>query len=96
MTQLFAVTRSRGPRWNAAGGLEAQPGWRGHADFMDALHAEGFVLLAGPLEGTSEALLIVRAASPAEIEARLAGDPWNDGLLSTTRIAPWTLRLGAL
>ena len=54
MPQLFAVTRSFGPGWNPSLPLEQQQDWRVHADFMNALKAEGFVLLGGPLLGTSE------------------------------------------
>ncbi len=51
--------------------------------------------LAGPLEGTGEVLLVFRAPSPDEIDRRLAADPWTrSGILSTTRIARWDLRLG--
>jgi len=68
-----------------------------HADFMNALVKEGFVLLGGPLESTSDVLLVIRADSPEEIENRLAADPWSEmALLRTTRMMPWTLRLGSL
>lgn len=94
---LFAVIRSRGPAWDASRSLEGQEGWEAHALFMDALEAEGFVVLGGPLEGTSDALLVMRANSSEEIVSRLSTDPWTtSGHLRTTRIDPWTLRLGAL
>ncbi|MHB8530165.1 MAG: YciI family protein [Caulobacteraceae bacterium] len=92
---LFAVTRAYGASFRPGLPLEAQADWPAHAAFMDGLEAEGFARLAGPLEGTGEALIIVRAASAEEIESRLAGDPWTaNGTLVTRRIAPWTLRVG--
>ena len=97
MPTLFAVIRSRGSGWDASLPLEGQKDWDAHATFMDDLEREGFVILAGPLEGTADALLVIRAESPTAIDARLAADPWTvSGLLRTTRIAPWTLRLGSL
>ena len=94
--KLFAVIRKRGRDWQASLPLEAQQDWPAHASFMDALEAEGFVVLAGPLETTSEALIVVRANSGGEVEDRLAEDPWTrTGLLQTTKIAEWTLRIGA-
>lgn len=97
MRKLFAVTRTRGAAWNYALPLEQQEDWPVHADFMNALHAEGFVLLGGPLEGTSDALLIIRAKDAHEIHARLSGDCWtNKELLRIKHIVPWTLRLGSL
>jgi uncharacterized protein YciI len=95
--RLFAVWRTRGPAWDESQPLEGQRHWTEHAAFMDALVEEGFVALGGPLEGTRDALLVVRASDEAEIVERLAPDPWTpDGLLTTTRIAPWRIRLGTL
>jgi uncharacterized protein YciI len=97
MPQLFAVTRSFGAGWNPSLPLEQQQDWRVHADFMNALKAEGFVLLGGPLLGTSEVLLIIRAGDEEAIRARLAGDCWAaKDLLRITRIVLWNLRLGSL
>lgn len=94
---LFAVTRTRGSAWREGRSLEEQPDWAGHAAFMNGLAREGLVVLGGPLDGTSEVLLIFRAQSPDEIRARLAGDPWAiQELLHVTRVLPWTLRLGVL
>jgi hypothetical protein len=77
--------------------MEAQEGWRSHADFMNGLEKDGFVLLGGPLEGTPDVLLIVRAGDEAEIRNRLSADPWSQqDILPIARISPWTLRLGSL
>ena len=97
MKPLFAVTRARGPAWDHSRPLEGQPEWPAHATFMNGLKAEGFVVLGGPLEGTSEVLLIVRAENEAEVRSKLAADPWSaSDLLRVARTAPWTLRLGSL
>ena len=97
MTDLFAVIRTRGARWNDAEPLEGQEGWRGHAEFMNGLATDGFVVLGGPLRGTRDVLLIVRADNEQQVEARLAADCWTvKDLLRTREITPWELRLGAL
>ena len=95
--KLFAVLRSRGPAFDSAQPLEQQQGWSDHAAFMNGLVSEGFVVIGGPLEGTSEVLLIVRARDESEARSRLAEDPWSRrDLLRLERVAPWTLRLGSL
>jgi hypothetical protein len=77
--------------------MEAQTGWAAHAVFMNALQDDGFVVLGGPLEGTSDVLLIIRADEPQQIHARLAADPWTaNDLLRIARVMPWNLRLGSL
>ena len=97
MERLFAVLRSRGPAWDDSKPLEGQVDWAGHAAFMDVLFEERFAALVGPLEGTRDALLILRASSMSEILDRLASDPWStNGLLITTQVSPWHLRLGSL
>jgi uncharacterized protein YciI len=97
MQRVFVVLRSRGPAWDDSKPLEGQAEWTAHAAFMDALHAEGFAVLVGPLDGTRDALLVLRASGSREIEERLAADPWStNGLLVTRQISPWTLRLGSL
>lgn len=97
MDQLFAVFRRRGAGWIDGQPLDGQPDWTPHAAFMNALAADGFVLLGGPLEGTGEVLLIVRAPDADAIAARLAEDPWSRAdILPVSEIMRWTLRLGAL
>ena len=95
--RVFAVWRSTGPAWDDSKPLEGQDGWDAHAAFMDALHQEGFVAFAGPLEGTRDALLVLRAANAAEIAERLAADPWTaSGHLVTSQVRSWQLRLGSV
>ena len=97
MRRLFVVIRTRGPVWQESQPLEGQPDWAGHAAFMNGLAGEGFVVVGGPLEGTRDVVLIVRAESADEIRARLAADPWAiTDQLRVTCVAPWTVRLGSL
>jgi uncharacterized protein YciI len=97
MERAFVVLRSRGPAWDDSKPLEAQADWAAHAAFMDALFEQRFAALVGPLEGTREALLVLRASSTSEIVERLASDPWTtNGLLVTKEINPWQIRLGTL
>lgn len=92
MPQIFAVTRTRGPAFNPSLSLEEQVDWTAHATFVNALHAEGFVLLAGPLEGTLDVLLIICAKDADEIQARLSADPWTSkDLLRIKQVVPWTV-----
>jgi uncharacterized protein YciI len=94
---LFAVVRTQGAAWRPATGLEGQPEWREHADFMNALEAEGLVVLGGPLDGTPDVLLVMRADSAEAVRQRLDRDPWtSQDLLHVRSITPWSLRLGTL
>lgn len=74
--------------------MREQAGWGAHAAFMNALAAEGFVVLGGPLGDGAETLLIVDATSEDAIATRLANDPWTlTGLLEIVGIEPWTILL---
>ncbi len=97
MEHAFVVLRSRGPAWDDSKPLEDQLDWVAHAAFMDQLFEQGFAVLVGPLEGTRDALLILRASTASEILERLATDPWTtNGILVTKQISPWQIRLGTL
>jgi uncharacterized protein YciI len=97
MRHLFVVTRVRGVAWDQSLPMEEQACWQEHADFMNALHDDGFVILGGPLTGTSEILLVIRADGSDDVRTKLAADPWSKlGLLTSARIEPWELRLGSL
>ena len=90
----FAVRRVRGPAWNAAVPMREQKLWAEHAAFMNALAAEGFVVLGGPLADGAEVLLIIDASSEEAVRTRLDADPWSPaGLLEIARVEPWTVRL---
>ena len=75
MKRLFAVIRSYGGAWQAWQPIAGQAAWDSHASFMNALEKKGFVVLGGPLEGTSDVLLVVRAEAPDEIIEQLSADP---------------------
>ncbi len=93
---VFLVTRSHGPGWDHSRKLEEQRKWREHAEFMEGLARDGVVILGGVLLDTLDALLVVRASSKADVDARLAGDPWvRSEILRTTGIREWQIRLGS-
>ena len=97
MKRTYAVTRTYGLAWNPSRPLEGQDAWLPHAEFMNTLQAEGFIIAGGPLDGTTDVLLIVCAHDEAEIRLRLDADPWTHmNLLTVARIVPWTIRLGSL
>jgi hypothetical protein len=90
----FAVTRERGRTWNGTRPMREHDGRDAHARFMDDLASDGFVVLGGPLGEGTRFLLVIDAESPAEIEARLAEDPWTRGdQLRIAKIEPWEILL---
>jgi uncharacterized protein YciI/ketosteroid isomerase-like protein len=94
MATYFAVHRRRGPGWNAGLAMREQAGWGAHAAFMNALAAEGFIVLGGPLDDGAEVLHIVDAPNVEVIRTRFDADPWTQtGLLEMVRIEAWTILL---
>ena len=94
MIGYLAVRRVRGPAWDAALPMRSQIRWAEHAAFMNALAAEGFVVLGGPLGSGEEVLLVIDAPSEEAARERLATDPWSSaGLLQIARVEPWTVLL---
>ena len=91
----YAVTETQGPNWDPSRARREQDRWDEHAAFMDALVENGFVVLGGPIGNGEEVLLIIRADSEAEVEARLREDPWLPmGVLAIGRVERWQIWLG--
>jgi uncharacterized protein YciI len=69
--------------------------WDAHAQFINALAAEGVVVLGGPIgESGEETLLVIDADTEMMLRTRLAADPWTHvGLLEIARVEPWTILL---
>ncbi len=90
----FAVTLVHGPRWDPSRPIREQDGWDQHAEFMDGLVNDGFLVVGGPLGDGQRTLHLVDAADHHEVSARFAGDPWAaEDLLRMGSIEPWALWL---
>jgi len=90
---LHAVTIGHGSAWDSSQPIEGQQLWPEHAELMDAMADEGLIVLGGPL-GDGEKVLLVFDATPDEIRARLATDPWHErDMLFIEKIEPWEIRL---
>lgn len=91
---FFAVRLERGGPWDWSRDMREQDGWDEHADFMDGLVNEGFIVLGGPLEGDREILHAIWAPSEQAVRERLAEDNWaQNGMLTISSITPWTVLL---
>ena len=91
---LFAVVRVRGAAWEPARQMREQRAWREHAAFMNALAANRFIVLGGPLGAGQRVLLIVESDSEATVCSRLALDPWSTmDLLRIESVHPWRVLL---
>lgn len=92
----YAVTLERGAQWDRHRSMREQKEWDAHAQFMDALVSDGFVVLGGPLDDAAQALLIINAESRQAVEARLADDPWLPlGVRRIAKVERWQILLDA-
>jgi uncharacterized protein YciI len=92
---FHVILNRSGPQWKAGAPLEEQSGWDAHAEFMDGLVDQGFIVLGGPLADEERVVHVVEAESEQAIRATLARDPWSETHLQVAAIEPWTLRLDA-
>ena len=97
MADYFLVKHVPGPAWDHSRPRREQYGWDEHAAFMDGLAAEGVIVLGGPVgAGDGDyALLVVDAESEAAVRGCLAADPWEDTILRTESVEPWSVWLRA-
>jgi hypothetical protein len=90
---FYVVLRRRGPQWDPARPMEEQSDWTAHAEFMDALVDDGFVILGGPLEDEHRVVLVVESESETSVRETLGRDPWSGSHLLIDAIDRWTIRL---
>jgi uncharacterized protein YciI len=93
MAMFLVVLKRSGPEWAPGRPMEDQSGWAEHAKFMDALVADGFLVLGGPLADDHRVVHVVEAESEDAARARLAADPWSGSHLEVHSIDAWTIRL---
>jgi hypothetical protein len=91
---MFHVVLTRsGPEYDLAKPLEEQSRFRDHADFMNGLVDEGFIVLGGPLADEYRNVHVVDAESEEAVHETLMRDPWYESHLEIASIEPWTIRL---
>ena len=89
---LYLVISSAGPDRDLAKGTREQAYWDEHAEYIDGLVDDGFILLGGPLVDVGGAVLIVHGDSEAEVREKLASDPWyQHGILTLESIRRWQI-----
>ena len=88
----FIVLSRAGASRDLSRGSREQSYWGEHAAYIDALVAEGVIVLGGPLADEGVALLVVRAADEAAVRVKVAPDPWYEhDILRLERIARWDI-----
>ena len=93
MAMFHVVLRQAGPQWLSGRPLEEQTGWQEHAEYMDALVEQGFIVLGGPVSDDGRVVHAVEAESEDAVRATWARDPWSGTHLVVDSIEPWTIRL---
>jgi uncharacterized protein YciI len=92
----YLVTRVNGPGWDPTRARREQDLWDEHAEFMDGLVDDGFVVMGGPVGDGARVLLVVDAPDAAAIDLRLADDPWEPlEMLRTASVEEWKVLLDA-
>jgi uncharacterized protein YciI len=92
MKNTFVVISSAGPNRDLSKGTREQPFWDEHAEFIDRLVAEGFILMGGRLVDKGGSLLIFNAEDEHEVREKMKNDPWlEQGILKLESIKRWQI-----
>src|SRR4030095_9603967 len=92
MKNTLVVISSAGPNRDLSKGTREQPFWDEHAEFIDRLVAEGFILMGGPLGDEGGALLIFKDEDENEVREKLKNDPWSkQGILKLESVKRWQI-----
>ncbi|GAB4571564.1 MAG: hypothetical protein Kow0077_08560 [Anaerolineae bacterium] len=96
----FLVLLRKGPRWTPESTPEIEATQAAHLAYMDRLHAEGKLLLAGPFIDSPvddlRGLTVLAAESHEEALALTAGDPAVQAGRLTMDVIPWATAAGQL
>ncbi|MCC9192345.1 YciI family protein [Arthrobacter sp. zg-Y916] len=66
-----------------------------HVEFLQALFDSGRLLVSGPLDAGTGALLVIQAPDEAEAAAVMDGDPFAQaGLITERTISQWNIFFG--
>jgi uncharacterized protein YciI len=95
MRTFHVVLHRSGPQYDHSRPLEEQSDWDAHADFMEGLVDDGFIVLGGPLSDEFRVVHVVEAESEDAVRATFARDPWSETHLRVAAVEPWTIRLDA-
>jgi uncharacterized protein YciI len=90
---FHVVLRRSGPRWDPTKPMEQQSAWAEHAEYMDRLVTDGFIVLGGPLADEHHVVLVVEAPSEDVVRRTLGADPWSESHLVVDVVESWTIRL---
>jgi uncharacterized protein YciI len=92
MKNTFVAISSAGPNRDPWKGTREQPFWDEHANFIDHLVEEGFILMGGPLVDEGGALLVLNAEDENEVREKLKNDPWfKQGILKLESLKRWQI-----
>jgi len=92
--QTFVVLRKAGPNWLSDRSAQEQPYWTEHAQFIDRLFEAGKILLAGPFDDGSGALLIVAVENEEAAQTFFDDDPWTiQNILGKGEVKAWQIFL---
>jgi uncharacterized protein YciI len=96
MTTYYAVFLRPGSGWVPEKGVREQPFWDDHARYMDALFANGAVVLGGPFADRTGSMVILEAQSAAHARELYRDDPWTvHDVLVVAEVKEWTIFLDA-
>lgn len=92
MNTIFITISSAGPNRDFSKNTREQPFWNEHAEFIDKLVDEGFIMMGGPLVDEGGAVLIVNAKDENEVREKIKNDPWfKHGILKLEDIKRWQI-----
>jgi uncharacterized protein YciI len=92
MKNTFVAISSAGPNRDFSKDTREQAFWDEHAEFIDQLVADGFILMGGPLVDEGGSLLIFNAEDETEVRERLKNDPWFErGILKLESVKRWQI-----
>ena len=85
-----------GPTWGS-GPPEAQPDWDAHAAFVDALVERGVLVMGGPFQDSTGAMLVLENVDEEEARSLVEPDPFVlNGVFLLDDVREWVVYVDEL
>ena len=98
MVTYYLGLLKRGPKWTAERTPESAEIQKGHMAHMQKTHADGKLVVAGPIaaDGDLRGLLVYKVATLDEARALAEADPAVKAGRLTVELHPWMVQKGVL
>lgn len=95
-TGFYILQYSPGSNWDEKYDYQSQPRLDQHQKYLAALHDNELIVMGGPFEGKSGAMVIVRVNTLAQAQGIASRDPAVIDEVLEAEVTPWRVKMSSM